>query len=72
VLAQLFWGSYIIQKATIFNPTDFSSFIFKFPKFTYENGKKSLNFAQQASHNTWMWSKQPVDQREHKRINQID
>ena len=38
----------------------------------YENGKKSLNFAQQASHNTWMWSEQPVDQREHKRINQND
>ena len=29
-VAQLIWCSYIIQKATIFNPANFSSFIFNF------------------------------------------
>ena len=38
----------------------------------YENGKKHVKFAQQASHNTRVWSEQPVDQREHEIINQND
>ena len=70
MLAQLIWCSYFIEKTTIFNPTNFSSFIFKFQNSRrYENGQqKSSIFAQQASHNTWVWLEQHDYQREHKII----
>ena len=71
-LAQLIWCSYFIQKTTIFNPTNFSSFIFKFQNSRHENDQKMLIYAQQASSIAFKGSERPVKQHQHERINQND